>query len=76
MGLKQKYCPDCKVHPVSYVPGESITKDYYYCTNCREKFSVDFRGFVERPVKPRKAYFAAAYLSSQQERRAYDAYVR
>lgn len=77
MGLKQKYCPDCKTVPVSFVPGlraaGTVPKDYYHCPNCNTKYSVDFKGFIKRPIKPRKAYYATTYLT---DRKAYNAFVR
>ncbi|MBA4495130.1 hypothetical protein ACFO25_10065 [Paenactinomyces guangxiensis] len=78
MGLKQKYCPDCKTVPVSFVLGASKpgkpAKDFYHCSNCNENFSADFKGFIKRPIKPRKAFAATTYLTDKSNRRAYDAH--
>lgn len=78
MGLKQKFCPDCKTVPVTFVPGKreegNAPKDYYLCSNCETKFSVDFTGFIKRSIKPRKAFGATTYLADKENRKTYNAY--
>lgn len=58
--MKQLLCPDCK-WPVTYCPdyhrkeGEK-PKDHFRCLNCKEKYDVNFPGFIEGEMKEELAH--------------------